>query len=80
MSVTLVTGSTGLVGSYVARLLAERGDDLRLTVREGSPLGGIADIDADLMTARRALRHLPRRARRATSAALGLFSELNRRL
>lgn len=68
MSVTLVTGSTGLVGSYVARLLAERGDDLRLTVREGSPLGGIADIDADRVrcdlrdrrAVRRALRDVDR--------------------
>ena len=40
----------------------------------------VADIDADLAAARRALRHLPRRARRATGAALGLFSALNRRL
>jgi dihydroflavonol-4-reductase len=31
---TLVTGGAGLVGSRVARLLVERGDDLRLTVRE----------------------------------------------
>ena len=40
----------------------------------------VTDIDADLAAARRALRHLPRRARRATGAALGLFSALNRRL
>ncbi len=68
MSVTLVTGSTGLVGSYVARLLAERGDTLRLTVREGSPLGGIADIEAervrcdlrDRRAVRRALRDVDR--------------------
>jgi dihydroflavonol-4-reductase len=30
---TLLTGGAGLVGSRVARLLAERGDELRLTVR-----------------------------------------------
>ena len=40
----------------------------------------VTDIDADLASARRALAHLPRRARRATGAALGLFAELNRRL
>jgi dihydroflavonol-4-reductase len=31
---TLLTGGAGLVGSRVARLLVERGDELRLTVRE----------------------------------------------
>ena len=40
----------------------------------------VADIDADLAAARRALPHLPRRARSATGAALGLFAELNRLL
>lgn len=40
----------------------------------------VAEIDDDLAAARRALAHLPRRARWATGAALGLFSELNRRL
>ena len=34
---TLVTGAAGLVGSHVARLLAQRGDDLRLTVRQDTP-------------------------------------------
>jgi dihydroflavonol-4-reductase len=34
---TLVTGGAGLVGSQVARLLAQRGDDLRLTVRADTP-------------------------------------------
>jgi len=33
---TLLTGGAGLVGSHVARLLAQRGDELRLTVRERS--------------------------------------------
>lgn len=68
MPVTLVTGATGLVGSHVARLLAERGDALRVTVREGSPLGGIADLDAervkcdlrDRRAVRRALRDVDR--------------------
>ncbi|WP_342664886.1 phytoene/squalene synthase family protein [Microbacterium indicum] len=40
----------------------------------------VDDIESDLAAARLALRHLPRRARRATVAALGLFSDLNRRL
>ena len=31
---TLLTGATGFIGSHVARRLAERGDDLRMTVRD----------------------------------------------
>jgi dihydroflavonol-4-reductase len=42
---TLLTGATGFIGSHVARQLAERGDDLRLTVRENSPTEGLADIE-----------------------------------
>src|SRR4051794_22436538 len=48
---TLVTGATGLVGSHVARALVERGDDVRVTVRESSRRGGIADLDVERGTA-----------------------------
>src|SRR2546423_13247236 len=34
--VTLVTGATGFLGSHVARLLAQRGDRLRVLVRPSS--------------------------------------------
>lgn len=40
----------------------------------------VADIAADLAVARRAISALPPRARRATSAAAGLFEKLNERL
>ena len=36
MTRTLVTGATGFIGSHVARLLVERGDDVVATVRPGS--------------------------------------------
>jgi dihydroflavonol-4-reductase len=65
---TLVTGATGLVGSHVARALVERGDDVRVTVRERSPRGAIGDLDVEAVTAdvldrrqvRRALRGVDR--------------------
>jgi dihydroflavonol-4-reductase len=46
MGATFVTGATGFIGSHVTRLLAERGDDLRLLVREGSALEAIEGIEA----------------------------------
>ena len=47
MARTLVTGGNGFVGSALVRLLAERGDDLRLTVRRRSRLDHLAGIDYD---------------------------------
>jgi dihydroflavonol-4-reductase len=45
---TLVTGSTGLVGSHVTRLLVERGDAVRALVRERSPLDVLDGLDVEL--------------------------------
>jgi dihydroflavonol-4-reductase len=45
---TLVTGSTGLVGSHVTRLLVERGDVVRALVRERSPLDVLDGLDVEL--------------------------------
>src|SRR5205814_2981553 len=42
---TLVTGATGFIGSHVTRELAQRGDDLRITVRDGSPKEALADLE-----------------------------------
>jgi dihydroflavonol-4-reductase len=64
---TLLTGGAGLVGSHVARLLAQRGDELRLTVRDSSDLQNL-DFDyeplrcdiLDRRAVRRALRGVDR--------------------
>src|ERR1051325_11009753 len=42
-----VTGATGFVGSHVARVLAEKGADLRLLVRSSSNLKNIEGLNAD---------------------------------
>lgn len=47
MAKTLLTGATGFVGSHVARLLVERGDDLRVTVRARSNTVLIDDLDCE---------------------------------
>jgi dihydroflavonol-4-reductase len=57
---TLVTGGTGFIGSYVARELAARGDELRVTVRDASPMEALAGIEHEAVTCdlldRRAVR------------------------
>src|SRR3954470_12898627 len=57
---TLLTGGAGLVGSHVAHLLLERGDDLRVVVREGTRLDNLEGLDAERVVAdihdRRAMR------------------------
>jgi dihydroflavonol-4-reductase len=77
MAVTLVTGGTGLVGSHVVRALVERGDDVRVAVRDGSLLDNLAGLDVELVTAdvldRRAVRRAVRGVTRVFHAA-GLTS------
>lgn len=64
----LVTGATGFIGSHVAHLLVERGDDVTLGVQDGSPDTAIADLDVrrvklevrDRRSVRRALKDVSR--------------------
>ena len=62
-----MTGATGFVGAHVARQLAARGDDLRLTVRPQSRTDNL-DFDHELVQC----DILDRRAvRRAIAARAG---------
>jgi dihydroflavonol-4-reductase len=44
----LVTGATGFLGSHVARLLAERGERVRVLVRPGRAVGNLEGLHADV--------------------------------
>ena len=61
---TLVTGATGFIGSHVTRLLVQRGDAVRVTVRPGSNLEALDGLDVETVTAdildRRAMRRAMR--------------------
>jgi dihydroflavonol-4-reductase len=50
MGKTLVTGATGFLGSHVAHALVERGDEVRLCVREDSRLENLEDLDCERVT------------------------------
>jgi len=68
MAKTLLTGATGFIGSQVAPLLLERGDELRVTFRERSNTEGIDALDCervrcdllDRRAVRRALKDVDR--------------------
>ena len=65
---TLITGATGFIGSHIARLLVERGDEVRATVRQGSSLASLEHLELatvradvrDRRSIRRAMRGVER--------------------
>ncbi|HMS61989.1 MAG TPA: NAD-dependent epimerase/dehydratase family protein [Solirubrobacteraceae bacterium] len=67
MSITLVTGATGLVGSHVTRLLVERGDRVRVTVRTGSRVEQLDGLEVEPVRADVLDRQSVRRALRGVS-------------
>ena len=60
MGKTLLTGGTGLIGSHVARALAARGVDLRLTVRDSSRLDNLDGLEYDAVRCDVLDRHVPK--------------------
>lgn len=79
MGKTLLTGGTGFIGSHIARRLAERGDDLRLTLRSRSKLDSLEGVEYEGVTCdlldrravRRALKGVDRVFHSAELASLG---------
>lgn len=61
---TLITGATGFIGSHVARLLVQRGDDVRVTVRADSPVTMLEGIEVERVRADIRDRRSVRRAMR----------------
>lgn len=73
MARTLLTGGTGFLGSHLARALTQRGDDLRLTVRESSDTREIDGLGAEMVRCdvldRRAVRRAMKDVDRVFHAA-----------
>ena len=80
MARTLVTGASGFIGSHVARLLVERGDDVAVTVREGSRLDALAGLPIEVLRADVRDRRLVRRAMRGAERVFHLAGTTNLRL
>jgi nucleoside-diphosphate-sugar epimerase len=49
MTTVFLTGSTGMIGSNIARMLRERGDDVRALVRPGSETGPLEELGVEIV-------------------------------
>jgi len=80
---TLIIGGTGFIGSHITRLLVERGDEVRVTVRADSRLDALAGLPVeqaradvrDRQSIRRALGGVDRVFHAAGTTNLGLPRE-----
>lgn len=77
---TLVTGATGFLGSHVARLLVERGDEVRATVRARSKLDVLEGLDVSIVRADVCDRRAIRRALRDVDRVFHIAGTTNLRL
>jgi len=77
--ITLVTGGAGLVGSHVTRLLVERGDDVRVTVRPGTRLDNLDGMNVTTVTADILDRTSVRRAMRDVHRVFHMAGKANLR-
>jgi dihydroflavonol-4-reductase len=73
MTRILVTGATGFIGSHVASLLVQRGDDVRVTIRSRSPQEALAGLEVETVRAdirdRRSVRRAMQGVERVFHAA-----------
>ena len=79
MSITLVTGATGYIGSHVARALADRGDEVRATVRATSKLEALKGLDVETVVADVTDRRAVRRALRGVTRVFHVAGSTNLR-
>jgi dihydroflavonol-4-reductase len=77
---TLVTGATGFLGSHVTRLLVERGDEVRATVRPRSNLRVLEGLEVSTVRADVRDRRAVRRAMRDVDRVFHVAGTTNLRL
>ena len=80
MARTLVTGATGFLGSHVARLLVERGDEVRATVRPRSNVRALDELGVSTVRADVRDRRAVRGAMRGVDRVFHLAGATNLRL
>jgi dihydroflavonol-4-reductase len=77
MAHTLVTGATGFIGSHLVRLLVQRGDQVRTTVRPGSRLEVLDGLSVETVRADVRDRSSVRRAMRGVDRVFHLAGTTN---